>query len=218
MLESDKKTIVGILLAAGSGKRFDASGTQLKLCAPIAPGAKQTIAEAAALSLCSICTHVVAVVQPATDNPQQRLHALLSKMGCQLAIHSSAPNGMGGSIRTGVLWIQRNLPMACGCLIALADMPLVRAHTISLIAQAIQEGAPCAAPLFEQQRGHPVGFSADLFDALTQIEAHYGARELLKHYPPRLIPVMDPGTVLDIDTPEALRRVPDALSHGDLIQ
>ena len=50
------------------------------------------------------------------------------------------------------------------------------------------------------RRGHPVGFSAELFSELLSLTGDEGARRLLARYPAVGIEVDDPGALMDIDT------------------
>jgi molybdenum cofactor cytidylyltransferase len=189
--------IVGVLLAAGRGSRFDASGSTSKLlaAAPEGPHAGAPLALAAARTLRGVLPVVVAVVRPA-DSPQQRsLHALLRAEGCALAVNDHADDGIGGSIAVGV----RAAPGADGWLIALADMPAVAAATVQAIRDAIAGGAVTAAPMHATQRGHPVGFAAALRNDLLALTGDEGARRVLAAHPPRLMAVDDPGCLLDLD-------------------
>jgi molybdenum cofactor cytidylyltransferase len=191
-------TIVGILLAAGRGTRFDASGQTSKLLA-LAPAGLQAgapLALAAARQLRAALPEVIAVVRPPDTPVQQELHRLLRDAGCRLAINARADEGMGGSIATGV----RASTDAAGWLVALADMPAVAASTIGAVRDALVSGAPSAAPMHQGRRGHPVGFSARLRPQLLALQCDEGARSVLAAHPPRQIAVDDPGCLLDLDT------------------
>lgn len=191
--------IVGLLLAAGVGSRFDATGRRAKLLEPAPPGthAGVPVAAAAARTLKAALPRVVAVVRPAGDDAQRRLHALLAAEGCELAVHPRADDGMGTSIARGVA----AAPDAAGWLVALADMPAVDHPTIDAVRAAIEAGAVTAAPFVGEQRGHPVGFAAALRDALLALQGDRGARLLLAEHPPQRVVVDDPGCLLDLDTP-----------------
>ena len=203
--------VVGVLLAAGRGRRFDPSGTRPKLLAPApaGPHAGAPLAAAAARNLHAVLTHVVAVVRPlqatdadAPDPQQQRLHELLVEEGCTLVANPDADRGMGTSLAAGVQAARDWWPDAKGVLIALADMPAIRPATIEAVAQAIAQGAPTAAPVVDGERGHPVGFAFALIGPLLAIRGDHGARELLRLHPPRPIASDDRGALLDIDHAE----------------
>jgi molybdenum cofactor cytidylyltransferase len=196
---ADAAAIVGILLAAGIGRRFDPTGSRLKLLEPEPDGRHGgvPIAVAALRRLRGVCAEVVAVVRPADGALQAELHARLAAEGAQLAICADAASGMGHSIACGV----RARLDAAGWVIALADMPAVSVATIAAIRDAIARGRDTAAPVFRGQRGHPVGFGHGCRSELLALRGDSGARGALNTHPPFLIDVDDPGCVHDIDTP-----------------
>lgn len=191
--------IVGILLAAGIGHRFDPSGQQLKLLAPApaGPWAGQPLAVAALRNLRAALADVLVVLRPAHDEPQRQLHVLLAAEGVPLTICADADAGMGHSLACGVR-ARRN---AAGWLIALADMPAVQPSTIAAVRDALLRGEEAAAPRFRGHRGHPVGFSRACRDELLALTGDVGARSALRSHPPMLIDVDDAGCILDVDMP-----------------
>ena len=138
--------ITGILLAAGAASRF---GSQ-KLLARLADGRR--LVEASAANLRPACAgDIVAVTR---HDPE--LMSVLAACGCRVVINEYAFQGIGTSIAAGVA----ATPDAIGWLIALADMPLIRADTIAAVAAALRDGAHIVVPVMAGKRGHPVGFSA----------------------------------------------------------
>lgn len=188
---------VGLLLAAGRGRRFDPTGRASKLlaAAPCGPHAGQPLAVAAALALRASLPRVLAVVRPVEGPLQQQLHAALRAAGCELVVNDAADEGSGRSIAVGVAATAD----APGWLIALADMPAIAPTTIAAVRDAIAAGAPTAAPVHGGQRGHPVGFGAALRAELTALRGDAGARSVLAAHPPQRIAVDDPGCLLDLD-------------------
>lgn len=160
------------------------------------------MAEVAAQSLRSACDAVIAVVPPPHTSTQQRLHALLTQTGCELAVNENAECGIGHSLATGVRQLQCRFPQAGGCVIALADMPFIARATFMQVVQALRQGHVTVAPAFNQRRGHPVGFASALFSALTHLNSDEGARSVLQQHPPHLIEVTDAGIERDIDFPQ----------------
>lgn len=189
--------IVGVLLAAGVGQRFDPSGQRLKLLAPApaGPWAGQPLAIAALRNLRAAVADVLVVLRPAQDEQQQRLHALLAAEGAPLVVCAQSQHGMGASLAAGVA-ARRD---AAGWLIVLADMPAVLPATIAAVRDALLRGHDSAAPRFSGQRGHPVGFGRGCRDALLALTGDAGARSVLAQHPPLLIDVDDPGCLLDVD-------------------
>src|SRR5882672_3691592 len=195
--------IVGILLAAGVGQRFDPSGRRLKLLEP-APAGRHSgvpLALASARNLLQALDTVCAVVRPADDASQQRLHALLLDAGCRLVICERAHEGMGTSLACGV----QATAAAAGWVIALADMPAIEPGSIRAVVQALRDGYDTAAAFFGERRGHPVGFTSALYAELSALSGDDGARSVLTHQPPHRVSVADRGVLLDLDTPDGLR-------------
>src|SRR5512134_109876 len=145
----------GLLLAAGRGTRFDPSGRALKLLRPASrgPHAGECLAAAAARTLIASLPRVIAVVRPIDSDAQRQLQAILRSEGCGLAVCDDADKGISASIGCGV----RAAELASGWVVALADMPAIAASTVRAVAQALREGALTAAPVYQGQRGHPVG-------------------------------------------------------------
>lgn len=197
--------IVGVLLAAGEGRRFDPAGRALKLLAVrrSGPSAGQAIALAAARTLCANVAPVYAVVQSAPAQAQAdaqgQLRAVLQQAGCTLLPCDAAPAGSGASIACAV----RASRGADGWLIALADMPDIQASTVAAVRDALAGGAASAAPFYRGQRGHPVGFAALCGAELAALDGDTGARAVLERHPPQRIDVDDPGILFDVDTMNA---------------
>ena len=191
---------VGLLLAAGLGTRYDPTGRTLKLLAPArrGPHVGVLMAAAAARTLLAAMPRVTAVVRPAGSDAQRHLHALLRSEGCTLAVCHDADAGLSASIVRGVQAEER----AAGWVIALADMPAIEVSTVRAVVGLLLEGALTAAPMYRGQRGHPVGFAADLRPRLLALGGDAGARPVLEAHPPRLIEVEDPGVLYDVDTAE----------------
>ena len=185
-----------LLLAAGSGTRFDPSGLQNKLLAPLPDGTP--VACAAARSLLSILPHVTAVVRPGAE----ALAHALNDAGCDVVFAADAEQGMGASLAAGV----RATEESEGWIVALADMPWIAPVTIESIARHIDRGASIVAPIYRGRRGHPVGFGAIHRDALLSLGGDVGARAILESADVTAIEVDDAGVLADIDTFADLHR------------
>ncbi len=181
---------VGILLAAGTGSRFDPSGARNKLMQPLADG--DSVAVAAARNLLAALPLVLAVVRPGSD----ALAAQLRAIGCAVTECPSAEQGMGASLVHGL----SQTPEAAGWLIALADMPYLQPNTSIALIDAIRCGAQIAVPTFGGRRGNPVAFGRTHLPELLCLGGDQGARALLARYPVTEIAVDDPGIARDIDT------------------
>jgi molybdenum cofactor cytidylyltransferase len=181
--------IVGLLLAAGSAKRFGSD----KLLHPLQHGVP--IAVQAARHLKKEIPNVVAALRPGSE----KLAELLRAEGCEVTLCANADQGMGASLACAV----RAAGAADGYLVALADMPFVRPTSIGAVRDALASGARIAAPYFRTRRGHPVGISGTFFDRLIELGGDEGARWILAAHQAEVVkvPVGDPGVIRDIDQP-----------------
>ena len=185
---------VGILLAAGRGRRFDPTGIYNKLLLPL-PGGEPVVV-ASARALLAALPRVVAVVRPDED----RVAELLRGLGCEVTVCVDADTGMAASLRCAL----DEASSASGWVIALGDMPHVQPATIAAIAQALADGATIAAPMLQGRRGNPVGFSRALLPQLLALEGDQGARGILQTHEVTAVAVDDAGIFSDVDRPADL--------------
>ncbi len=179
-----------IVLAAGKGERFKASGaTQDKLDALLAGQ--------------SVRAHVLAAV-----------HA--SGLPCHVVERSHTAHlpqpGMGDSIACGVA----ATPDAKGWLVLPADLPLIQPKTLLAVAKALQQHA-VVVPCYEGQHGHPVGFAPTCRKALLQLTGDHGARAVVAQHTVCRLEVDDEGCVLDVDTVDALALAHTRMQKNTLI-
>jgi len=181
---------VGVLLAAGKSKRFGSN----KLLHPIVDNTPMLLVTAQKIA--SVLPGSVIVINQALKNYTDQLEQL----SLQVVINKQAEQGMGSSIACGVRASQE----ASGWLIALADMPYIKTDTLTLLANKLNEGARIVAPLFNQQRGHPVGFYHDYLNDLLALRGDTGARYIIQRDQERLefVPTNDEGVVRDVDYPQ----------------
>lgn len=182
---------VGLLLAAGRGRRFDATGARNKLLARL-PGGEPVVA-ASARTLLSILPDVIAVVAPSDGGVADVLRAL----GCRVAVCLDADSGMAASLVHG---LRASLPDAQSWVVALGDMPHVRPSTVAALVDALEKGADIAIPVFDGRRGNPVAFSSRHLPALLALTGDQGARGIVRANPVCEVDAGDPGVLLDIDT------------------
>ena len=181
------KQIVGILLAAGQGRRFGSD----KLLHPLDDGTPMALA--AARHLHPACKRLIAVLRPGSD----ALAGLLAAEGYETIICPKAEAGMGHTLAAGV----RASPEALGWVVALGDMPFIAPSSHQGVADSLSAGASLAATSFEGRRGHPVGFAAEWFDQLAALTGDEGGKSILaaQRQKLELCPVADAGVLRDID-------------------
>lgn len=190
----DRVAPVAVLLAAGRGSRFDASGARNKLLSALPDG--RLVCVAAAQALRAALPRVVAVVSTA----QTEVAARLREAGCEVSICPDAAAGMGHSLAWGV----QQAADASAWLIALADMPFLRAETVKRLLDQPGGADRIVVPILGGRRGHPVLFGRAHGAALMALQGDRGARSLLANHPVLEVAVDDPGVLRDIDTPADL--------------
>ena len=184
--------MVGILLAAGQSRRFGSN----KLLHPVQATPMLMVS---AKKLVNELPDSVVVISDALQQYQSQLEQL----GLRVVVNEQAEQGMGGSIACGVDASQ----YASGWVIALADMPYIRQDTIRLLTQRLKNGAAIVAPLYQQQRGHPAGFSQQFKQELLALDQDTGARQIIARHQQQLelLAIDDIGVISDIDEPNDIR-------------
>jgi len=180
-----------IVLAAGRGSRF--KGPVHKLAQPLGAASVlgQTIRHA-------IESHLPVVVVT-TDKLAAEAARWVARS--ELVVLPEAGGGgngllgMGYSIAAGVT----ARPHAQGWLVLPGDMPLVRPASLAAVAQGLAQ-SPVVYAQHLGRRGHPVGFAAELYSELVQLQGDEGARRLSARYPSVGLELGDPGVLLDVDT------------------
>lgn len=172
-----------IVLAAGQGRRFAASGgTTHKLDA--------------LLDGMSVLQHVLNSVA---------LSGLPSHVVRPMDATAPGTDGMGDSIARGVAATAD----AAGWLILPGDLPLIRADSLLQVAHGLA-AHPVVVPFWQQQHGHPVGFGPTCRTALMALRGDTGAAAVVREHRQAgqvlTLHLDDPGIVMDIDTQDDLAR------------
>lgn len=183
--------LVGILLAGGVGRRFDASGQRHKLLATLADG--QSVLAASAQHLRAVLAEVIVVIRPGPHAPA--LAQIAAAADCQPLLCPQSQQGMGHSIAAGVAARET----AKGWLILPADMPWVAPAVIQQVCSALNAGADIAAPFYQGSRGHPVGFAAPCKSALLALTGDRGAQALMQQFMVQRIKVDTRDVLRDVD-------------------
>jgi molybdenum cofactor cytidylyltransferase len=187
-----------IVLAAGRGSRF--LGDSHKLEQPL--GASTVLGTTLRHALASHLPVVVVTTEAlhgiAAKSVAARDVVLLPAVGST----DGEPLGMGYSIAAGVC----AHPDSPGWIVLPGDMPMVRAETLVAVARQLSQ-YPVAYAQYLGRRGHPVGFSSELFSELATLTGDEGARRLVARYPAQGVDVDDPGVLIDVDTAHDLDHV-----------
>lgn len=191
-----------VMLAAGRGIRFQGDGH--KLAQRVELAAADTVLT---LSIRHAMATQLRVVLVTTPTLAPAALALLPSADVVIlpALDSSgrpAAFGMGHSISAGV----SAAGDAEGWLILPADMPLLRPASILAVADALAQ-YPVAYAQHIGRRGHPVGFSTELYSELVNLQGDEGARRLIARYPSHAVNLNDPGVLVDVDTADDLAQL-----------
>lgn len=116
-----------------------------------------------------------------------------------------AAEGMSASLVSG---IEAN-KQADGWLIGLSDMPFVQSSVILDSFKALKSGAMITLPVFNGERGHPVGFASHYLSQLKTLTGDKGARNIIASSPDKITFINSPdqGIRLDIDTVDNLANI-----------
>ena len=197
--------IVGILLAAGSARRF--GGTQKLLAqVPSRSGERAVpLVRLAVLGLCEAGLDDVVVL----GREAQTVREAVADLGSSFVMNLEFATGMSSSLRTGVQYALEHWPAAEGLLVALGDQPLAGSGIVeSLIShfpRVAERGArpPIVAPRYRGEMGNPVLFDRSLTPELLEITGDRGARSVVERDPTRVCYVdLDRLAPRDVDTPE----------------
>ena len=182
-----------VLLAAGRGTRFGASP---KLLAEL--DGRPLVRHAAEAALKTRLRPVVAVL--GAHGPSVR--AALDGLSLRFVENSDFAAGLSTSLKAGLA----ALPESCaGAVVMLGDMPRVAPVLIERLAAAFDGRQAAIVPVAGGRRGNPVLLNRHRLAAdLAGLTGDRGAAPLLAGRADVLEIPGDPGSRLDIDTPEAL--------------
>ncbi|MDQ6676503.1 MAG: nucleotidyltransferase family protein, partial [Acidobacteriota bacterium] len=141
------------------------------------------------------CEPVIAVLGHEAQRIRESLHS-----PALIAFNRNYLSGQLSSMQCGL----RHVPAAApGVLFTLVDHPDPSPHTIERLLQTQQT---IAIPVHNDRRGHPVYFRRNLIPQFLSLPAGQTARQIFHAHAAEteFIAVDDPGTVDDIDDPQAL--------------
>ena len=179
-----------IVLAAGSANRFGSDKRQAVL------GNGLTVLEATLASVPASITRRILVLKAGDGELKQRFQT-----HWRICNADNPQSGMANSLSCGIA-------MAGdwgGALIALGDMPYIRAETFTRLQHALAAHA-IVVPTCDGNRGNPAGFRRQYFAEMGNLAGDRGARSLLQKYAAECceIETGDKGVLRDIDYPEGL--------------
>lgn len=200
-----------IVLAAGKGERFLGATHKLSQALGGSTVLGTTLRHAIASQLPVVVVTTEGLADIARRSVAARDVIVVPDAKSATGSGSVAYLGMGHSIAAGVS-ARGN---AGGWLILPGDMPLVQPATLVAVADALDHHAVVCAH-HKGRRGHPVGFSAELYSELVALSGDEGARRLVARYPALGLELGDPGVLVDVDTEADLALVRQTLGETPL--
>jgi molybdenum cofactor cytidylyltransferase len=193
---TDHRSVAGVVLAAGLSSRY---GDENKLLAtldgaPLVVHAVRTLTEAD-------LDAVAAVVDPDSGVTDALAPAVPD---LSFVENPDAAAGQATSVHRAVAWARGAHDAV---VFALGDMPRVRPGTVDRLVAAWRAGEGSAlAPRYDGQRGNPVLFDREHFDALATVSGDTGGRSVFENAADSAsLDVDDPAVRLDVDTPADLQ-------------
>ncbi|WP_254864240.1 nucleotidyltransferase family protein [Halovivax gelatinilyticus] len=201
--------VVGAVLAAGKGTRFDPaeraaatgdgrsdgeSPPDVKLLARL--DGEPIVRRAASSLAVSEIDRVVAIV----GHEDEAVAACVSDVVDEVREHSAYETGQAASV---ALAARRARAYGADAICYLpGDVPCVDPATTNRVLEAIgADGHPDAVvPTHAGQRGHPVCFASSQFEALSALSGDVGGRALFDEIDVTRVPVDDPWIRRDVDT------------------
>ncbi|MBL4790958.1 MAG: NTP transferase domain-containing protein [Kordiimonadaceae bacterium] len=192
------RTTAAIVLAAGKSSR---SGQSHKLLSRMG---HVTVIEKTLQCLAAAGIQLPLVV---TGHRADEIAAATASNTIRLIPNPNYASGMASSLSAGVGALKGDVAQ---CFICLGDMPFVRAETFAALSKSaanISE-AEIFIPTFNGKRGNPVLWRSSQFAKLRSVTGDKGGRVLIRDQDAVVmeIPVDDPGILIDLDTPEALKQ------------
>ena len=186
-------TVAAIVLAAGGGSRFTASGGEgHKL---LAPYLGRTVVEWAIENAAAAELDATYVVRGATELPVPRL----AVDAVEFVDNDRWREGMATSLKAGVTRARRDGHHAV--VVGLGDQPLVLADSWRRVSRA--NAKPIAVATYAGVRGNPVRLSS-LVWPLLPLAGDEGARVVIRRRPDLVVEVPCAGRAADIDTVDDL--------------
>jgi len=187
-----KKKIAGVILAAGSGSRMD----KIKQLLPC--GKKTILDQVIYNARCSDLNEIIVVLGYCYDKIQRAVNFF----GTKIVINTEYLSGQSSSLKAGLAKISNSCD---GVMFLLGDQPLINSSVInSLIAAFDTSHTSIVIPYCNGKRGNPVIIARPLFHRLKLLSEDAGARLLFKEFKHEILKVSvdDEAILFDVDTDE----------------
>ena len=193
--------IGGILLAAGSSRRYGDDKRKIKL-----PSGR-TVLQESIRTAAGVLTDVMVVIR---FGDQAFVEELEPAVGLPNVEYFRAPDSARGMAHSLANAIHEKHEWEAA-VVLLGNMPYLKPATIEAVVNAWQthkEEDPIVFPKHGDKLGHPVVFPRVYFEDIEALEGDVGAKAVIEAHKDKVLTVEvdDPGILLDIDTPDDLLR------------
>ena len=192
----ERPRIAVLILAAGQSRRM---GKTNKLLVPV--DGKPLLLHTVEAALASKASDIVVI----TGHEQDDVEAIVEGTSVRLVHNPDYARGLSTSLKAGI----QALPSATdAAIVCLGDMPEIDAALLDRLIDAFDAaaGQTIVVPTHAGKRGNPVLWGSAHFPAMATLDGDVGARHLIGQNPEALveIPFETGGSLIDIDTPQAL--------------
>lgn len=187
-------SVAAILLAAGKSRRMGS-------CKQLLPLGENTVIGRCIGALITGGTGEIVVI---VSEEGHEVADAVRDYPVRIVINPEGEGDMASSVRAGRDALTAE---ASGVIVCLCDYPLVSATTITnLIVEHGGSPGSIIIPCHRERRGHPLLFPRSI---LNELANDLILRDLVRRDPERIrcLDVVDPGVLLDMDTPEDYRRI-----------
>lgn len=182
----------GVILAAGLSSRMERPKPLLNV-------GSMTFLERAVKTLqVAGCRRTYAVVNASEDGTGESARAL----GVEVVVNDEPESAPVDSLR---LVLERLPDDAAAVVVLPVDLPLISEETVTAIVRSFRESpGRLILPFHNGVAGHPVLIGRELFDDVMTRDLEEGLRSLIMESARTLreVRVVDPGILIDIDTPD----------------
>jgi molybdenum cofactor cytidylyltransferase len=182
----------GVVLAAGRSSRMEQPKPLLEV------GSDTFLQRAVQTLRAANCRRIYVVVNAGADWSS----GLAPESDVEVVINHHPDSEQVDSLR---LALGRLPDSTRGILILPVDLPLVSPESARAVADAfVQDPGPLFLPFHNTVAGHPVLLGRELFDEVLNSTLKEGVRSLIMKHSRDLreVSVVDPGILIDIDTPD----------------
>jgi molybdenum cofactor cytidylyltransferase len=187
-----KGNVAALVLAAGSSRRMGTAKQLLRV------GSRTLLRRIVEESLASAARETYVVVGADAERIGEELRGL----SASIVENARWAEGIGSSVSAGLEAIAKEDPPFDAAIVLTCDQPHVSAATLDrLIDEQTASGKPLVAAAYANTIGVPALFSRAYFDALRELPADRGAKQVLLHHRDDVAIIDFPAGVVDLDTP-----------------